>query len=93
MFKGFLAFAMWGYLLMCSIDGDEENIGAGSRNDYRKGKIERSAVDRDLDKRGSREKDDDGDTYLVDNQFTDLLHKGRLETQRQKAFHSRVGQL
>lgn len=49
-FKGYIAFALWGYipipggykyksLVMCSVDGDESNIESGSRKDLRKKKL------------------------------------------------------
>ena len=100
MFKGFLAFALWGYipipggekyksLLMCAIDGDEKDIKDGSRKHCRKRKTERASVDHDLDKRGESK----DESHEVDNQLAGLLQKGRLEMQRQKAFQSRVYQL
>ena len=100
MFKGYIAFALWGYipipggdkyksLVMCSVDGDESNIEGGTRKALRKKSIERASIDRALDKRGEKKSEHNA----VDKQLADLLTKGRFETQRQKLYQTKVDQL
>ena len=63
MFKGYIAFALWGYipipggkkyksLLMCALDGNDKEIEGGNRKDSRKRKIDNDSIDCLLDQRG-----------------------------------------
>lgn len=102
-FKGYIAFALWGHihipggekyksLLMSSIDG-EEKVKGGTRKELRNMKTARAAIDRLLEKRGDKKDGDKkDDAGAIDKQLADLLMKGRLETQKQKMFQSKVDQ-
>ena len=103
MFKGYIAFALWGHipipggekyksLLMSSIDG-EEKVKGGTRKELRNMRQARAAIDRALDKRGDKKDGDKkDDAGAIDKQLADLLMKGRLETQKQKLYQSKVDQ-
>ena len=88
MFKGFIAFALWGHIpipggekyksgVICAVAGETKNVAGCTRKDSRKRKIENTNIDRVLDRRGVKDVSDG-----IDKQLAELLFKGRLETQR-----------
>ena len=67
---------------MCAVEGDEKNMKGGTRKELRKAKKERADIDRVLCKRGETK----GEEQSIDLQLADILRKGRLQTQKQKAY-------
>ena len=99
MFKGFIAFALWGHIpipggekyksgVICAVAGETKKFAGCTRKDSMKRKIENTNIDRVPNRRGVKDVSDG-----IDKQLAKLLFRGRLETQRQKTFQGKVDQL